>query len=52
MRGISRRLEAAGHLYEDHGAIRFRSPREQVVVDDVVCGKIEFDLTNPETHPT
>ena len=21
------------------------------MVDDVVCGKIEFDLTNPETHP-
>jgi glutamyl-tRNA synthetase len=22
-----------------------------VVVDDVVCGKIDFDLTNPGTHP-
>ena len=43
--------EAAGHLFEENGAIRFRSPREHVVVDDVVCGKIEFDLTNPETHP-
>ena len=27
------------------------SPREHVVVDDIVCGRIEFDLTNPETHP-
>ena len=45
------KLEAGGHLFEENGAIRFRSPREHVVVDDVVCGKIEFDLTNPETHP-
>src|SRR5215813_3078280 len=45
------RLEASGFLFEDHGAIRFRSPREHVVVDDIVCGKIDFDLTNPETHP-
>ena len=45
------RLEANGFLFEDNGAIRFRSPREHVAVDDIVCGKIEFDLTNPETHP-
>jgi glutamyl-tRNA synthetase len=45
------RLEAAGFLFEDNGAIRFRSPREHVIVDDIVCGKIDFDLTNPETHP-
>ena len=46
-----RKLETDGYLFEEHGAIRFRSPREHVVVDDVVCGKIDFDLTNPETHP-
>jgi glutamyl-tRNA synthetase len=45
------RLQKGGHLYEDNGAIRFRSPREKVVVDDEICGKIEFDLTNPGTHP-
>jgi glutamyl-tRNA synthetase len=45
------KLKGAGHLFEDNGAIRFRSPREHVVVDDLVCGKIDFDLTNPETHP-
>jgi glutamyl-tRNA synthetase len=45
------RLEKAGHLYEDNGAIRFRSPREKVVVEDEICGRIEFDLTNPGTHP-
>ncbi len=45
------RLQDAGYLYEDNGATRFRSPREHVVVDDLVCGRIDFDLTNPETHP-
>ena len=45
------KLEVAGQLFEDNGAIRFRSPREHVVVDDLVCGKIDFDLTNPGTHP-
>ncbi len=46
-----KKLEEGGYLFEENGAIRFRSPREHVVVDDVVCGKIDFDLTNPETHP-
>ncbi len=46
-----KRLEEGGHLFEENGAIRFRSPREHVVVDDIVCGRIDFDLTNPETHP-
>jgi len=46
-----RKLQDAGHLFDDNGAIRFRSPREHVVVDDLVCGKIDFDLTSPETHP-
>ena len=45
------RLEKAGYLYEDNGAIRFRSPREKVMVNDLICGSIEFDLTNPGTHP-
>ena len=46
-----RKLQEAGHVFEDAGALRFRSPREHVVVDDIVCGKIDFDLTNPGTHP-
>jgi len=45
------RLKAAGHLYEDNGAWRFRSPREVVVLEDIVCGRIEFDMSNPATHP-
>src|SRR3984957_20378272 len=36
-------LHAKGAVYEDQGAIRFRSPRRPVVVDDMVCGRIEFD---------
>jgi glutamyl-tRNA synthetase len=44
-------LQKAGHIFEDQGALRFRSPREHVVVEDMVCGKIDFDLTNPGTHP-
>ena len=44
-------LRENGQVYDDGGAIRFRSPRERVRVDDIVCGSIDFDLTNPETHP-
>src|SRR5258705_1397011 len=44
-------LQDAGHIFEDQGAMRFRSPREHVIVDDLVAGKIDFDLTNLATHP-
>ena len=46
-----KKLQDAGHIFDDAGALRFRSPREHVVVDDLVCGKIDFDLSNEETHP-
>ena len=46
-----KRLQDAGHIFEDQGALRFRSPREHVIVDDIVCGRIDFDLSNPATHP-
>ena len=46
-----KKLQDAGHIFEDQGALRFRSPREHVMVDDLVCGQIDFDLTNPGTHP-
>ena len=36
-------LEEKGLLYEDGGAVRFRSPRQPVIVDDLVCGRITFD---------
>ena len=31
-----KKLHDAGHIFEDQGAIRFRSPREHVIVDDLV----------------
>ena len=46
-----KQLQHGGHIFEDAGALRFRSPREHVIVNDLVCGKIDFDLTNPGTHP-
>ncbi|PYJ92915.1 MAG: glutamate--tRNA ligase [Verrucomicrobia bacterium] len=46
-----KKLQEAGHIFEDEGALRFRSPREHVIVDDIVCGKIDFDLSNRATHP-
>src|ERR1700720_1057173 len=36
-------LHAKGVVYEDRGAVRFRSSRQPVIVDDLVCGRIEFD---------
>ena len=45
------KLEAAGRVYEDHGAIRFKSSRGTVVVEDEICGTIPFDMSNPVTNP-
>jgi glutamyl-tRNA synthetase len=39
------RLQRKGVVYEDAGSIRFRSPRKPVIVEDIVCGRIEFDRT-------
>ena len=36
-------LHAKGIVYEDEGTVRFRSSRKPVIVDDLVCGRIEFD---------
>lgn len=45
------RLRAADRVYDDEGSVRFRFTREKVVVDDVICGRIEFDMTSAETNP-
>ena len=45
------KLRTAGRVYDDEGSVRFRFDREKVVVDDTICGRVEFDLTNPETNP-
>ncbi|HEY2139134.1 MAG TPA: glutamate--tRNA ligase family protein, partial [Chthoniobacterales bacterium] len=45
------RLRSLDRVYEDAGSVRFRFAREKVVVDDAICGHIEFDLSNGETNP-
>lgn len=45
------KLRAAGAVYDDNGSVRFRFSREKVVVDDMICGRVEFDMTDPETNP-
>jgi glutamyl-tRNA synthetase len=50
-RSYLERLRSADRVYDDGGSVRFRFAREKVIVDDVICGHIEFDLTNPETNP-
>src|SRR5437762_10928434 len=45
------RLRAADRVYEDEGSVRFRFAREKGVVDDTICGHVEFDLSDPETNP-
>src|SRR5215831_2984623 len=40
------RLQQKALAYEDQGAIRFRSPRKPVVLNDLVCGHIEFDRSH------
>ena len=44
------RLTAAGHTYtEENGAVRFRSPRETIVLTDRICGEIRIDRsTEPD----
>lgn len=46
-----KKLEAAGRVYDDNGAIRFKSARGMVQVEDVICGRIAFDMSNPVTNP-
>jgi len=44
-------LRAAGMVYEDAGAWRFRFRREPVEFDDMICGRIAFDFRNVEISP-
>ena len=50
-RAYLEKLRAADRVYEDEGAVRFRFAREKVVVDDTICGHVEFDLSDAETNP-
>ncbi|MCB1205863.1 MAG: glutamate--tRNA ligase [Verrucomicrobiae bacterium] len=38
------RLESAGLVYEDEGAIRFRVPDKVITVSDSVCGDVSINL--------
>lgn len=38
------KLEEAGHVYEDNGAIRFRVPDKTITVQDVICGEVSVNL--------
>src|ERR1043165_3115114 len=50
-RAYLEKLRASGRVYDDDGAVRFRFEREKVVVDDTICGHVEFDLSDAETNP-
>src|SRR3954468_6771947 len=45
------RLRAADRVYDDGGSVRFRFAREKIVMDDVICGHVEIDMSDPETNP-
>ena len=45
------KLKAAGRVYEDGGAWRFKFERKPVVMNDEVCGRIEIDMSDPATNP-
>jgi glutamyl-tRNA synthetase len=50
-RSYLERLRVAGRVYDDGGSVRFRFEREKVVMDDTICGRVEIDMTDPETNP-
>ena len=50
-RAYLEKLRANGRVYDEQGAVRFRFEREKVVVDDTICGHVEFDLSDAETNP-
>ena len=45
------KLQAAGRIYEDAGAWRFRFERKKIVMNDEVCGRIEMNMADPATNP-
>ena len=45
------KLQGAEQVYEDNGAWRFRFARKPIVIDDLVCGRVEVDMSNAEIHP-
>ena len=42
------KLEAAGRVYVDEkGSTRFKLPRKLIVMEDLVCGRVEVDRSKP-----
>ncbi len=44
-------LQAAGRLYEDDGAWRFRFERKPIVMNDLVAGEVTIDYTDESNTP-
>ncbi len=45
------KLVAAGRVYEDGGAWRFRFERQPVTMHDLVCGEVTIDYTDESNTP-
>src|SRR6187431_3787900 len=45
------KLQAAGRVYDDAGAIRFRFDRRILAMEDLVCGSMRVDMSDPSTQP-
>lgn len=45
------KLEAAGRVYEDGGAWRFRFERKPVTMNDLVCGEVTIDYRDDSNTP-
>jgi len=44
-------LQAGGFVYAEAGAVRFRYARETITMDDLICGHIDIDMSDPATNP-
>ena len=42
------KLRVSDAVYEDDGAVRFRSPRKPVTVNDRICGSVTFERDEPD----
>jgi len=45
------KLVAAGRVYEDDGAWRFRFERKPITMHDLVCGEVTIDYTDESINP-
>ncbi len=47
----AQKLRDSGHVYADeNGALRFRLPRQPIVFEDLVCGRIEVDRSKSQNR--